>query len=149
MDGVPAAVPMRELSFGVSIDTARYSNGAHEFAVAVTDSSGARRVTAPVTVVVSNETRQAPTIGTPQFRGGALVFPQAAGIAVPGSVAIVNGKDRFPLEVTGGGVVRTVKSSLGSASRLRVSKAIPKRRDVTVRIVNASGGQSELVTFRR
>lgn len=149
VDGAPAGVPMRELSFGVSIDTARYSNGAHEFAVAVTDSSGARRVSAPVTVVVSNETRQAPTIGTPQFRGGALVFPQAAGIAVPGSVAIVNGKDRFPLEVTGGGVVRTVKSSLGSASRLRMSKAIPKRRDVTVRIVNPSGGQSELVTFRR
>jgi hypothetical protein len=149
VDGAPAGIPSRDLSFGLAIDTSRFSNGAHDFAVAVTDGLGTRRVSAPVTVVVSNETRAAPSIGTPEYRGGALVFPQASGIAVPGSVVIINGTDRFPLEVTNSGIVRTVKSALGSSSRLRISKAIPKRRDATVRIVNASGGQSELVTFRR
>ncbi len=149
VDGVQAAAASDQVAVGLTIDTSRFSNGAHDFAVAVTDVGGIRRVSAPVTVVVSNETRAAPTIGAPEYRGGALVFPQASGIAVPGSVAIVNGKDRFPLEVTNGGLIRTVKSALGSASRLRISKAVPKRRDATVRIVNASGGRSELVTFRR
>ncbi|MBK6427565.1 MAG: hypothetical protein IPF82_15600 [Blastocatellia bacterium] len=149
VDGTPAGEPVREMTLGLAIDTSKYTNGAHAIAIAITEVDGIRRTTAPVTVVVSNESRLAPSIGTPEYRGGAIVFPQASGVVMPGAVAIVNGKDRFPIEVTGSGVVRTVKSSLGSASRLRVAKAVPKRRDVSVRIVNASGGQSDVATFRR
>lgn len=149
VDGAPTGPPVHEIGFGVAIDTARFSNGIHQLAVALTYADGSRRMTPAIAVVFSNETRPAPTIGAPEYRSGALVFPQAAGVVSPGAVAIINGKDRFAVEVTTGGIVRTVKRALGSTSRLRLSKAIPKRRDVTVRIVNASGGMSEAVTFRR
>lgn len=149
VDGVAAGPAAREVLLGHMIDTSRYVNGIHDVAVSFAYADGTRRVTPAVRAVFSNETRVPPSIGAPRYQGGSLTFPQAAGVTVPGAVAIVNGKDRFPLEVSGAGVLRTVKKSLGSASRLRVSKAIPRRRDVTVRIVNSSGGMSEAVTFRR
>lgn len=149
VDGVPAGGPVLQAPFGLSVDSSAFPNGSHRIEVAVRTSNGLRTVTSPVFVTVANGARPAPVPGVVEFRGGTLVFPQATGVELPGAVAIVDGKDRFPLERTAEGVLRVPKRALGSTSKLRMAKAVPKRRDVTVRLVNSVGGRSELLTFRR
>ena len=93
--------------------------------------------------------RAAPTIGVPRFKGGAIALEGASNLVVPGAALFVDGVDRFRLERLPNGQVRTVKSATGTASGLRLGKAVRAGRQVTLVVVNPDGGRSAEVTFRR
>jgi hypothetical protein len=149
VDGAPAGAVSATAPYGVVLDARALGAGRHTIALDVTLASGATVRTAAAAVDCSPRATGAVSLGTARFRGGTLAFEGASGVALPGAAVFVGGADRFPLERTPSGQLRVVKAALGSASGLRIAKAVRKGRPVALRIVNPDGGATDPVTFTR
>jgi hypothetical protein len=105
--------------------------------------------TSPVEITVLSRDVQAPTFASMALKSGRLTFSGAANFDPTGSVVVVNGLDRFPIEVLSSGVVRTVKSASGTGSGLRLAKVLRKGVPVTLHVRTAAGGISTPHSFTR
>lgn len=149
VDGQPVGAPTTVSPFGITLDASYLSNGAHTIAADVRLVNGATVRAAAVTIAVAHASPSEPEIGMPSFSHGTLVLPEAATLTIPGAVVLVNGADRYPLEIRRDGTVGVVKKAPGSQSGVRFAKAVRRNRTVTVQVVNPDGGRSPSVVFRR
>jgi hypothetical protein len=148
VDGVPTGAAATVSPFGLQLDARALAVGSHRVAAEVRTHDGAVSRTGEAIVVVGRLPRSEPSLASARFKGGTLVLEGLDGAAMPGAVLFVD-SDRFSLETARDGSVRVVKRSVGSASGLRISKAIRKNRPVTLSVINPDGGRSPEIVFTR
>ncbi len=149
VDGVAVGTRNETAPYGVTLDARSLSPGSHTVAMEVTFVDGSKIRTATVRSEAAPRARSAPDVASVRFRGGGLVLSGGDDLAVPGAALFVNGVDRFPLERTANGEVRTVKRASGSASGARLAKVLKRGQAATLVVFNPDGGRSDELTFTR
>jgi hypothetical protein len=149
VDGHAYGTPTAVAPFGLELDARPLPDGGHRVRAAVRMLDGRVVETAEVSIVVGRASPSSPAFTSARFKGGTLVLEGVSGAVVPGAVVFVDGTDRFALEPVRDGTLRVPKATTGSATALRISKAIRKNRPVTLQVVAPDGGRSPETPFVR
>lgn len=149
VDGSPAGVSMTLAPFELIFDADALPAGRHRIAVEISLADGGRVTTPEIEVATQPRPVPQPSFASVSFKGGRLLFSGVTGFDPVGTVAVVDGVDRFPIALLGSGEAQTLKTALGAGSGLRLARVVRKGAEVALQIRTARGGLSPIVRFRR